>query len=158
MESVENLSSKMEDYLETIFVLQEKHGVARVGEIAKSLEVKSSSVNSALKNLSDQGMVIHEKYGYVRLTDAGQKVAKVVKNKHDILFRFLNEFLMLDSGESEREACSIEHSISKKTFKRLTEFFEFLEMDSSDMKPKILKNFELYLQTGKRVKCPCDQK
>lgn len=156
--SPKNLSSTMEDYLETIYELKQANGVARVGEIAGKLNVKSSSVNSALKYLRDQKLVIHEKYGYVRLTPEGEKTAVDVKNKHDILFRFLTEFLMIDPKKAEKEACSIEHSISTETFERLAKFFKFLEKGLTTERPKILQLFETYLKTGKRLKCDCEEK
>jgi len=93
-----NLSSTMEDYLEAIYELKQANGVARVGEIAGKLNVKSSTVNSAIKYLTEQNLVVHEKYGYIALTERGQKLAAEVKSKHDILFRFLTEFLMIDAA------------------------------------------------------------
>ncbi len=135
MNTSNNLSSTMEDYLEAILQLKQVNGVARVGEIASKLNVKSSSVNSALKYLRDQNLVVHEKYGYVGLTKEGEKTAADVKSKHDILFRFLTEFLMLDPKDAEKEACCIEHSISAETFERLTKFFQFLEKGFMNEKP-----------------------
>jgi len=158
MNSTNSLSSTMEDYLETIYELKQVNGVARVGEIASKLNVKSSSVNSALKYLSDQNLVVHEKYGYVGLTKEGEKTAADVKSKHDILFWFLTEFLMIDPKEAEKGACCIEHSISTETFERLTKFFKFLEKGFTIEKPKILQLFETYLKTGKRLKCDCEDK
>lgn len=149
---VNNLSATMEDYLETILALKEECGFARIGKIAGKLNVKSSSVNSAIKYLSDQKLVVHEKYGYVGLTEEGEKAACDVKSKHDILFRFLTEFLMLDFKEAEKEACCIEHSISKKTFERLTKFFKFLETGCNEKKPNILQLFAAYLKTDKRMR------
>jgi len=153
-----NLSSTMEDYLEAIYTLKEGGGVARVGEIAKKLNVQSSTVNSAIKNLTEQNLVVHEKYGYVSLTKEGDKLAAEVKGKHDILFRFLTEFLMLNAEAAEKEACCIEHAISKETFIRLTKFFSFLEQGFTAEKPKILQLFEVYLKTGKRMKCDCEDR
>jgi DtxR family transcriptional regulator, Mn-dependent transcriptional regulator len=146
---INSLSSTMEDYLETILALKQNNGFARIGKIASKLNVKSSSVNSAIKYLSDQKLVVHEKYGYVGLTKEGEKAACDVKSRHDILFRFLTEFLMLDPKETEKEACCIEHSISKKTFERLTKFFKFLENDFTAGKPKTLQSLAIYLKTGK---------
>lgn len=153
-----NLTSTMEDYLETILVLKQANGFAMVGEIAEKLNVKSSSVNSTIKYLSDQNLVVHEKYGYVGLTKKGEDLAIDVKSKHDIFFRFLTEFLMLDSKAAEKEACGIEHSISSETFVRLTKFFEFLEKGFTTEKLKILQAFEVYLKIGKKMKCACEKK
>jgi DtxR family Mn-dependent transcriptional regulator len=152
-EILDNLTSNMEDYLEAIYFLKKDKGFTRVGKIAQRLNVKNSSVNSALKTLVEKGLVVHERYGYVSLTKAGDKTALEVQNKHDILYRFLTEFLMLDEETAEREACGIEHSMSKLTFIRLTKFFQFLEQGGNGTKPKILRNFEKYLKTGKRIKC-----
>ncbi len=159
MEDTKNkLSSTMEDYLESILSLKRDNGFARVGEIADKLNVKSSTVNSALKQLFKKKLVIHERYGYVGLTSEGEKIAGEVQKKHDILYRFLTEFLMLDSKKAEKEACSIEHSISQDTFVRFTKFFKFLEMGFTDRKPKLLQLFEEFLKTGKRRRCDCEEK
>jgi len=143
----------MEDYLETIYFLKKENGFARVGEIASSLKVKSPSVNSAIKFLSDKGFVVHERYGYVGLTKEGERIATEVQEKHDILFRFLTEFLMLEKSVAQEEACCIEHAISDQTFGRLTKFFKFLEDGFKGQKPNFLKNFEGYLKTGEFTKC-----
>jgi len=151
------LSSTMEDYLETIYALKRESGFARVGEIASSLNVKSSSVNSAIKFLCDKGLVSHERYGYVGLTKKGERIASEVQDKHDILFRFLTEFLMIDPSTAQKEACCIEHAISDETFVRLTKFFKFLEGGFGGERPKFLKNFESYLKTGEHTQCGCEQ-
>ncbi len=150
---VVKLSGNMEDYLETIHALAGEKGVARVGEIAKKLEVKSPSVNAALRGLSERNLVRHEKYGYVTLTKEGRTLAAVVQEKHDILFRFLTEFLMLAPAVAEKEACSIEHAISQETFIRLVKFFRFLRVDPNGEKPKMLRDFARYLKTGTKVVC-----
>jgi DtxR family Mn-dependent transcriptional regulator len=152
---VSNLSSTMEDYLETIFSLKEENGFARVGEIAEKMKVKSPSVNSAIKALAEQGLVVHEKYGCVSLTAKGNKLAADVKNKHEMLYRFLTEFLMLDPARAEQDACCIEHAISEEAFQRLAQFFQFLETGLQGDRPRIVKLFEDYLRTGKKQKCSC---
>ena len=154
-QSKDALSSTMEDYLEAIYAFREEQGFARVGEIARRLNVKSPTVNSAITSLVDQGLVVHEKYGHVGLTKSGEKAAAAVKRKHDILFRFLTEFLMLDPAVAEKEACCIEHAISQETFVRLTQFFKFLEEGFDTDRPKMFENFERYLKTGKRPRCQC---
>jgi DtxR family Mn-dependent transcriptional regulator len=153
---IEKLSENMEDYLEVIFALSREKGVARVGEIAEKMDVKSPSVNAALKALSDRDLVVHEKYGYVALTEAGRKLASAVQEKHDVLYRFLTEFLMISPDLADREACSIEHAISEETFIRLVKFFKFLESSVNGEKPRLLKNFEVYLKTGERLPCDCE--
>ena len=152
----ENLSANMEDYLEAILALTKEKSVTRVGDIADRLDVKSSSVNSALTVLVQKKLVVHEKYGYVELTPEGKKIAQDVQKKHDILFKFLSGFLCINEKKAIKEACIIEHSISSETFMRLTKFFQFIDKGYNGEKPKLLKNFEHYLNTGEKKKCDCE--
>lgn len=153
MKEQEKLSASMEDYLETIDALKRKNGAARVKDIGKCLEVKNSSVNSALATLSKKGFVVHERYGYVELTAAGQEVAREVQNRHDVLIKFLTEVLCIDNKTATEDACKMEHSISYRAFNRLTKFIQFVETGSSETKPEWLKSFEHFFKTGKRLKC-----
>jgi len=126
-ESLNNLSASLENYLETIAVLKRKKVSARIGDIAKYLNVKSSSVNVAINFLAENKLVIHEKYGYVDLTDKGEKIALEVQRKHEIVYRFLNTLLFIDSKVAEREACEIEHLVGMETIHRLERLYSLLK-------------------------------
>ena len=151
----EKLSSSLEDYLEVIYALnkENKNGVARVGDIANKLAVKSSSVNFALNVLSGKGLVVHEKYRHVNLTAEGKKLAREVQNKHDMFLKFLTEILSIEEKIALQDACRMEHAISLQTFNKLTKFIRFVGIGSNGDKPEWLKGFKHYLKTGKRVKC-----
>lgn len=153
MDMDKKLSSNMEDYLEAIAMLKKQNGIARVRDISRFLKVKSSSVNAALKSLSQKGFVIHEKYGYVDLTPRGEVIAVNIQNRHDILLKFLTKILNINDNEALQDACKMEHAISPKTFDRLTKFIQFVETDLIGEEPRWLKNFKLYLRTGKKVNC-----
>jgi DtxR family Mn-dependent transcriptional regulator len=124
-ESLNNLSASLEDYLETIAVLKRKKTHARIGDVAKYLNVKSSSVNVAINFLAKNKLVIHEKYGYIDLTDKGEKIAWEVQRKHEILYKFLNTLLFIDSKVAEREACKIEHLVDMETIHRLERLYKY---------------------------------
>ena len=51
---MKGLSENLEDYLETILVLQNENTVARVKDIAEKLGVLSGTVTSALRTLSEK--------------------------------------------------------------------------------------------------------
>ena len=74
-EVIKETTASMEDYLEAIAMLNEEGKVARVTQISQTLGVKKPSVTSALKKLSDDGLVKHERYGYVALTPEGARIA-----------------------------------------------------------------------------------
>ncbi|MDR3256070.1 MAG: metal-dependent transcriptional regulator [Endomicrobium sp.] len=125
-ESINNLSASLENYLETIAVLKKEKKYARISDIAKSLDVKNSSVNVAINFLTENGFVIHKKYGYVDLTDQGEKIALEVQRKHSVLYRFLNGLLFIDSEIANKEACKIEHLVNEETIHRLERLHSLL--------------------------------
>ncbi len=147
----DELTSSMEDYLEAIAVLKQDNGVARVRDISVLLNVKKPSVTGALNILVKKGFVIHEKYGYVELTSKGEKVAKSVKGKHDVLIKFLTNVLGIKKSLASIEACKMEHSISFETFQRFTKFIKFIETSNNKKRPKWLREFDSYIE-GKKVK------
>jgi len=122
-EKVKRVSSSLEDYLEAVYSLENQNGFARVSDIAAKMGVKKSSVNTALKNLSNRGLLEHEKYGSASLTKSGRRLAGELQCKEDILFRFLTQYLFIEPGIAREEACKLEHSISGVTLSRMTSFF-----------------------------------
>jgi DtxR family Mn-dependent transcriptional regulator len=118
-ESLNNLSASLENYLETIAMLKRERKYARIGDIAKALSVKSSSVNGAINFLSENNLVIHEKYGYVDLTSQGEILALEVQKKHDILYDFINKLLFVNDEVADQEACEIEHSVGLETVRKI---------------------------------------
>jgi DtxR family transcriptional regulator, Mn-dependent transcriptional regulator len=151
---MKKLSSNMEDYLEAIYVLKQRNnGVARVGDLAQYMQVKAPSVSSALQNLAKRSLVIHEKYGYVDFTKKGSVTAKNVQRKHQVLVKFLTNILSIDSKTAAEDACKMEHTLSKHTFKKLTKFMEFVETCPAGERPDWLKSFDHYFKTGTHLKC-----
>ena len=120
-------TASMEDYLEAIAKLGEGRRVVRVKQISEMLGVKMPSVTSALKKLSEQELVEHERYGHIKLTPEGDKVASDVICRHEALTRFLAEALGIDQETAEEDACKIEHVISPLSMERLAKFVEFIE-------------------------------
>lgn len=150
VEKTKSLSSNMEDYLEVIANLKKDIGVARVRDIGKALNVKSPSVNSAMKALSDLGLVIHERYEHVDLTDKGAKLAKDIKKKHDIMVRFFTTILNVSPKTAVEDACKMEHAMSMETFEKFSLFMNFLDTCPEKERPRCLKSYKYYLNTGKR--------
>ncbi|MCS7386058.1 MAG: metal-dependent transcriptional regulator [archaeon GB-1867-005] len=120
------ISPSLEDYLEAIYLISLEYGSARVKEIADFLNVKSSSVSEAIGRLKEAGLVDHERYGRIKLTDAGQQLAMEVYRKHMELLNFLVNVLGVPREIAERDACAIEHVISKVTLEKLLAFIERL--------------------------------
>lgn len=129
-----NLSESMEDYLEAIFILQEKNRVARVKEIAEIIGVKMPSVTVALKFLKEKGLIEYEKNSYITLTEEGIKIAQTTLEKHNILTDFFSKVLNLEK-QSEQIACHLEHVIDISAAKKIEKLTNhLLEKDSEFIK------------------------
>jgi DtxR family Mn-dependent transcriptional regulator len=114
-----SLTPNMEDYLEAIFYLKNLDPVVRVRDIARHLEVTMPSVSDAVKTLKKQGLVRHEPYGHVELTDQGEILARKLLMRHQQLTHFLRDILGVDSETAESDACRIEHVVSHESMERL---------------------------------------
>jgi len=140
-------TASMEDYLEAVAMLRGKGKIVKVSQISRKLKVKMPSVTSALKKLSEQGLVEHEKYGHIKLTLKGSKVAGDVLRRHKALTRFLTGALGIDQETAEEDACKIEHVISPLSMERLVKFVEFIEacpLGSANFPSR----YEYYLEHG----------
>jgi len=149
---MKKLTQSLEDYLEAIYVIGLTNKVIRVKEIARFLDVKTPSVVDAICKLTEKGLVIHEKYGYLELTDEGQKLAKGVNDKHEKLYKFLKEILGVSSASSKKDACNIEHYISKEAMDKMIKFTRFVDT-CPDGYPKWLEHFNYYAKHGKHPGC-----
>jgi len=147
------LTPSLEDYLEAIFVINLRAKVVRVKDIIKSLNVKSSSVVAALKTLADKEFVVHERYGYIELTQKGIKTAEEVYKKHNILLKFIHEILGVDFDIAVKDACQIEHYINEATLKKIIKFIEFIETCPQEEPNDLLSSFHYFVKHDKRPKC-----
>ena len=121
------ITPTMQDYLEAIGQLGSEEQVVRVKNIARQMNVKMPSVTEALKTLARDGLIRHEKYGYVELTQKGENIAEEIYSRHQTLFKFLNEILGVDPRTADEDACRMEHTISSTALKKLIEFIKSLE-------------------------------
>lgn len=144
-------TASMEDYLEAIALLSEGKPAARVSEISRALQVSMPSVSAALKRLSEGGLVEHERYGYVKLTKEGERIAEDVSWRHETLRRFLIEVLNVVAETAEEDACRMEHSLSPDSLERLAKFVEFA-LSCPRGEPEWLKGWQYFLKHGERDK------
>lgn len=115
------LSQSLEDYLEMIHMLRVEGGVARVKDIAEALSVKMPSVAKAVQELKKLGLVTQKPYSGVELTDAGEKLAADVLNRHLLLKSFLMR-LGVSEAVADKDACCMEHILSAETLSKIESF------------------------------------
>lgn len=124
---MEKLSKSLEDYIEAVYVLEEKYGVARISELSASLGVKKPSAAAAVKILKGKKLVEHERYGYIKLTPLGREMAKWVLSSHNSIKEFLCEILGVCEKDASRQACEMEHILTPDTQKRMTRFLRMVK-------------------------------
>src|SRR5204862_7852309 len=82
-------------------------------ELAERLPVAPGAVAAKLKRLDDIGLVAHEPYKGVRLTDSGRRVALEVIRHHRLLELCLAEVLEVPWDRVHTEAEVLEHVLSE---------------------------------------------
>ncbi len=121
-----NLTSALEDYLETIYEFTQRQGFIRVKDIARVRNVKAGSVSPAMRRLAELGLIEYERREYIRLTTQGETMAREIFSRHEVLSRFFSEILRMDRDEAVRNACAMEHSLTEDARDHLVLFMEFL--------------------------------
>ena len=119
MHKQDGLSATHEMYLKIIYQLRESGDPARVGQMAKGLGVHRSTASAVVGTLAKMGLVTHDPYGIVKLTDLGERLAVCVVHRFETLCRFLTDVLDMDAESAQVEACEVEHAVSPELISRL---------------------------------------
>ncbi len=121
------LTAALEDYLEAIYALEQRHGAARVRDIAELRGVKAASVSPAMRRLADLGLVRYSRRSSIGLTPEGEQVARRIHARHLLLERLLGDVLRLPAADVEQAACAMEHNLTPRSRERLAQLLELLE-------------------------------
>jgi DtxR family Mn-dependent transcriptional regulator len=113
------ITREREDYLKTIYKLQQEESPVRTNSIARLLNVEPASVTGIVKRLAELGYLEHQPYRGVRLTSAGEKVALDVIRNHRLIELFLIDSLGYSWDEVHDEAERLEHAVSHRFIERI---------------------------------------
>jgi DtxR family Mn-dependent transcriptional regulator len=113
------ITKTVEEYLEYIYRLQEKEGVARTSSIIRSLKVAPGTVTNTIERLERDGFVKHVSYRGVMLTDRGRMIALQVVRRHRLSERLLTDILKMNWVSVHEDACRLEHSLSENVVDHL---------------------------------------
>lgn len=118
------LTASLEDYLEIIYILEQRNNNVGVTDIALALNISKPSVNRAVRSLKLSGLVEQKPYGKISLTDKGQAEAESIYEKHKMLSCFLEKTANVNPEIAEIDACKIEHILSPETLNGIKNFLE----------------------------------
>jgi len=115
----EQVTAVVEEYLEAVYRLQERSGVARTNDIVKALKVAPGTVTNTVERLEKEGYITHEPYRGVKLTEIGLKIALQVVRRHRLSERLLTDILHVEWAKVHDAACKLEHGITDEIIKPL---------------------------------------
>lgn len=108
----------LEDYLETILILNNRLPEVRSIDIANEMSFSKPSVSVAMKNLKNNNYIQVSAEGFITLTAAGKEIAQSVYERHTLLSDWLIH-LGVDPETATADACKMEHDISPESFKAI---------------------------------------
>ncbi len=110
----DSLSASVQDYAKAVYSLEARAGAAvATNDLAERLGVTPGSVSAMVRKLAELGVVEHERYRGVRLTNRGRRVALEVLRHHRLLELFLSEELGMSWDRVHDEAEVLEHVLSE---------------------------------------------
>ncbi|MGH2972448.1 MAG: metal-dependent transcriptional regulator [Gaiellaceae bacterium] len=110
----EPLTPAVEDYVKAVYTLESEDTTVSTNALAARLGVRPGSVSGMLHKLTGLGLVEHEPYRGVRLTEHGRRVALEVIRHHRLLELYLVESLGMSWDEVHAEAEVLEHVLSEE--------------------------------------------
>lgn len=119
MANVRN-ETAVEDYLKAIFNLGEWDPEGRANaNVAARLGVSTSSVSEMLRKLVELGLVNHEPYGRIELTETGRTRAVDMVRRHRLIETYLVRALGYSWDEVHADAEILEHAVSALLMARM---------------------------------------
>lgn len=117
--ALRDLTGPVEDYLKVIYELENEGGPAGTNEIATALHIAPASVSGMLRRLAEQGLITHERYKGVRLTEGGRRAALRTIRRHRVIEAYLTQALGYPWDEVHEEADRLEHAASDALIDRM---------------------------------------
>lgn len=142
-----NLTKSLETYLVAIDSLLKENKSIIVKDVAKFLGFSGISTSDAIKKLRETGYVNYVAYGNITLTELGEKVVLLKKNRINIILKFFTKVLNIEEKKAKYNADKIEYFMTNDVLNRFINFLNFMEKCSCS-NPKWLKSCKLTLETG----------
>jgi len=123
---------RAEDYLETVYHLLEDKGYANTVDISDKLQVKPPTVSNMVGKLTSRGYLLHEPYRGMKLTESGEKIARSVIRRHEIISEFLS-MLGVEGKVAYEDTEGIEHHVQPTTIYRVEKLVEYLRRNPAHL-------------------------
>ncbi len=121
------ITATLEEYLRVAYYLKNKKSRARVTDMAKMMDISKSSVNNALKTLTNLGYIEYENYGEIIFTEEGVRIAKESTKKYEVLRDFLIVVLGVRELVAEEEARKMKSYVSDNTIMKFDRYLRTIK-------------------------------
>ena len=119
----------IEDYLKTIYALEQEESPVSTSRIAKARGVKPGSATSMIQRLDKLNLVDYKKHYGVTLTDSGTEIALEVIRHHRLVELYLIEALGFSWDEVHEQADILEHVISEELEEKIAAALNYPSFD-----------------------------
>lgn len=119
VKAVRDLTAPVEDYLKAIYEIESAGGAAGTNDIAHVLGIAPASVSGMVRRLAEQGLIEHERYRGVRLTEGGRRAALRTIRRHRVIESYLAQALGYAWDRVHDEAERLEHAASDELIDRM---------------------------------------
>ncbi len=123
--SSSKVTQAIEDYLRTIYALEEEVQPVIAARVAEEVGVTPSTMVSTLRRLEGEGYLKVIRRKEIHLTAEGKQVAERILRRHFLLERFLTDLLGLDWVKAHQEAHRLEHALSQEVEDRLAKLLGY---------------------------------
>ena len=123
--STSKITPAIEDYLRTIYALEEEVQPVIAARVAEEVGVTPSTMVSTLRRLEGEGYLKVVRRKEIHLTAEGKQVAERILRRHFLLERFLTDLLGLDWVKAHQEAHRLEHALSQEVEDRLAKLLGY---------------------------------
>lgn len=124
-----NFSVSEENYLKSIYHLQQQTATVTTNLLANELQTKPASVTDMLKKLQVKQLLEYEKYKGFRLNASGNKAALNIVRRHRLWEHFLVTKLGFEWNKVHAIAEELEHISSLELIQKLDNFLNFPQTD-----------------------------
>lgn len=129
------LPQRTQEYLKLLWGISERSGESggqasvSLSELSRRAQQKNSTTSEAIKRLQSRGLVEHEPYSGVRLTELGARLAVTMIRRHRLIETFLVETLGYTWDEIHADADLLEHAATDRFIDRIDALLNFPTRD-----------------------------
>ena len=123
------LSESEENYIKSIYNLQENTEMVNTNSLATFLDTSAASITDMLKKLQSKKLLEYKRYHGFRLNNAGNKQALKIIRRHRLWEYFLVAKLGMEWEKVHDIAEELEHVSSAELISRLDDFLDNPKID-----------------------------